>query len=32
MVRATMRRGETIFMDGQINAGGGGRFVRPDAL
>jgi allantoinase len=31
-VRATLRRGETIFMDGQINAGGGGRFVRPDAL
>ena len=31
-VRATLRRGETIFMDGQITARGGGRFMRPDAL
>ena len=31
VVRATLRRGETIFMDGQVTAAGGGRFVRPDA-
>ena len=31
-VRATLRRGETIFMNGEVIAGGGGRFVRPDAL
>ena len=28
-VRRTLRRGETIFMDGHITAQGGGRFVRP---
>jgi len=32
VVRATLRRGETIFMAGQLAAGGGGRFVRPAAL
>ncbi|HEU5256214.1 MAG TPA: allantoinase AllB [Vicinamibacterales bacterium] len=31
VVRATLRRGETIFMNGEIIAGGGGQFVRPDA-
>ena len=29
-VRRTIRRGETIYMDGQITAQGGGRLVRPD--
>jgi allantoinase len=32
MVRATLRRGETIFKDGQVTAQNCGRFVRPDAL
>jgi len=32
VVRATLRRGETIFMDGHITARTCGRFVRPDAL
>jgi allantoinase len=32
VVRATLRRGETIFMDGQVAARGGGRFVRPEPL
>ena len=32
VVRATLRRGEPIFMGGQVTAGGSGRFVRPDAL
>jgi allantoinase len=31
-VRATLRRGETIFMDGSVTAQTCGRFVRPDAL
>jgi allantoinase len=28
-VRRTIRRGETLFRDGQITASGGGRLVRP---
>jgi allantoinase len=32
VVRGTLRRGETIFMDGEVTARGGGRFVRPHAL
>jgi allantoinase len=28
-IRRTLRRGETIFADGHVTAGGGGRFVRP---
>ncbi len=31
-VRATLRRGETIFMDGQVTAQTGGRFVRPEPV
>jgi allantoinase len=31
-VRRTIRRGETIFLDGQITAEGGGRLVRPADL
>jgi allantoinase len=31
-VRATLRRGETIFMVGQVTARGGGRYVRPEPL
>jgi allantoinase len=32
VVRATLRRGETIFVDGEVTAPTCGRFVRPDAL
>jgi allantoinase len=32
MVRATLRRGETIFMDGHVTAQTCGGFVRPDVL
>jgi len=31
-VHATLRRGETIFVDGQVTASGGGRFVRPEPV
>ena len=32
VVRATLRRGETIFVDGEVTARTCGRFVRPNAL
>ncbi len=32
MVRATLRRGETIFVDGHVTAQTCGRFVRPELL
>jgi allantoinase len=32
VVRATLRRGETIFMDGHVTAGSCGRFVRPEPV
>jgi allantoinase len=30
IVRRTIRRGETIFADGEVTAASGGRFLRPD--
>ena len=32
VVRATLRRGETIFKDGQVTASTCGRFVRPEPV